>query len=402
MQPRIRSKALHIGLAGMVLAGAALALSLAPAQRPAEADVAWDACGTSDALFVGQSDALNKTSFEGLRVVELSGIAYDQARQVYYVNADRVSGSATSRFFTMNVPVSGDGLGVPSIEAVTVLQKADGSNSTGADADNEGIALSNQDELFLASEGRTAGSPPNAIFQTAVRRYALDGTLLGSIAVPARFLVPLDGAGVSNLSFESMALGPDGRSLFTANEAPLTTDGVTTDRRGRIRILRFEDRGPDGFVPVQEFFYLMEPDRNASGALEVGVAEIIATSETDLLVLERGFIPTAGNTIRIFKVSLAGAQDVSQQASLDAAGLVPLAKRLLVDLVTCPSGGAVPAPGAIQPNPLLENYEGMTLGPVLPGGHRALVLISDDNDGATQKTRIVVLAVPLPELVGQD
>jgi two-component system sensor histidine kinase KdpD len=42
----------------------------------------------------------------------------------------------------------------------------------------------------------------------------------------------------------------------------------------------------------------------------------------------------------------------------------------------------------------------MTLGPVLPGGRRALILISDDNGGANQTTRIVALGIPVEELVG--
>jgi hypothetical protein len=128
------------------------------------------------------------------------------------------------------------------------------------------------------------------------------------------------------------------------------------------------------------------------------VAELLAVSPTSLLVLERGFLAGQGNTIRIFLVSLVGAQDVSEVQSLAAEGLAPLAKTLIVDLAQCPDGGATVPAGATQPNALLDNFEGMTFGPELEGGMRSLVLISDDNGSATQTTRIVVLGVPRLEL----
>ena len=36
----------------------------------------------------------------------------------------------------------------------------------------------------------------------------------------------------------------------------------------------------------------------------------------------------------------------------------------------------------------------MALGPALPDGRRALLLVSDDNAGATQVTRVIAVAVP--------
>ena len=103
--------------------------------------------------------------------------------------------------------------------------------------------------------------------------------------------------------------------------------------------------------------------------------------------------PTLGNTVRIYRVSLDGAKDVSNVESLAATNVEPLQKELLVDLSNCPSGGAKAAPGAVQANPLLENFEVLTLGPVLPDGRQSLVLVSDDNFNSSQTTRVIVLAV---------
>jgi hypothetical protein len=99
-------------------------------------------------------------------------------------------------------------------------------------------------------------------------------------------------------------------------------------------------------------------------------------SDQALLVLERGYVPLLGNTVRIYRVTLAGAADVSGQTSLAAPGLTPVTKTLLFDLAQCPPSGA-PAREP-QPNPLLDNFEGLAVGPVLPDGRRTLLLVGDD------------------------
>jgi hypothetical protein len=68
-------------------------------------------------------------------------------------------------------------------------------------------------------------------------------------------------------------------------------------------------------------------------------------------------------------------------------------KELLVDLADCPPSGSKTAPGAVQPNPLLDNFEAITLGPVLPEGRQSLVLVSDDNFNRSQTMRVLVLPV---------
>lgn len=47
-----------------------------------------------------------------------------------------------------------------------------------------------------------------------------------------------------------------------------------------------------------------------------------------------------GNTIGVFRVSLDGAPDVSDEPGLAAPDLAPVEKELLVDLAACPESGA--------------------------------------------------------------
>ena len=320
--------------------------------------------------FLGFSDALNRATFSGTNVGGLSGLAY-AGRDTYLSLVDNEA-STPARFYTLRIPLRRDTLGTPEILDVTILRDASGAPFTGDNFDGEGIVLTRRGNLLISSEN-----------EPAIRLFSSEGALLDELPVPRRFLVAPAGEAVNNQTFESLALSPNGRSLFTANEGPLAVDAATADGRNRIRILRYENRGRGGFVPEQEFFYLTEPGQS--------VVEIVALSERELLVLERGFVSGQGNTIRVFRVSLSGAEDVSDEASLATANLQPVEKTLLFDLADCPSSGAT-TPGT-QVNPLLDNFESLALGPRLPGGRRALILQSDNNFGSRQVTRVIAVAV---------
>ena len=333
--------------------------------------------------FLGFSDALNKRTYEGTSVGGLSALAYDRRRGgVYYSLVDNGPVPASeARFYTLRLPMRGGMLGAPEILDVTTLKDASGQPFTASNFDGEGLTPTRDGDLLASSET-----------EPSIRRFSLDGELLEELPVPQKFRVAPEGQAQRNQTFESLALSPNNRSLFTAVEGPLAPDGTTAGGEGRIRILRYEDSGPGGFIPAEEFFYLADPG--------LGVVEIVALSEDELLVLERGFRSGVGNTVRVFRVSLDGAGDVSDEPSLAAPGLEPAQKELLVDLADCPSSGAT-TPGT-QPNPLLDNFESLTLGPRLPGGRWSLLLQSDDNFSAGQVTRVVALGVENEQLRKDD
>jgi hypothetical protein len=370
-RPRI---AALVALFAALLTAASLALAgpAAPTVNAAPDRTGTPECATG-VDFLGFSDALNKRTYEGTSVGGLSALTYDGRRGVYYSLVDNgPAATSEARFYTLRIPTKGGVLGTPEILGVTTLRDASGQPFTASNFDGEGLTLTRRGDLLASSET-----------EPSIRRFDLDGNLLEELPVPQKFRVAPAGQAQRNQTFESLALAPNGRSLFTAVEGPLAPDGRTAESENRIRILRYEDRGPGGFQPVDEFFYLTEPGQ--------GVVEIVALSEDELLVLERGFQSGVGNTVRVFRVSLDGAEDVSGEPSLAAPGLEPVEKELLVDVADCPSGGAT-TPGT-QPNPLLDNYESLTLGPRLPGGRRSLLLQSDDNFSAGQVTRVVALGV---------
>ncbi len=347
--------------------GAALALAVPPAA------LALPRACSPDARLAAFSDELNKTTFAGAEVGGLSALAL---RSPVGLNRARAltdnQGTTAARFFDLTLR-RGDGLH-PAVTGVTTLTRSNGVPYTGADFDGEGLVSLPDGSLLASSET-----------EPSIRHFSASGRELGTLPVPARFRVAPDGEATRNLTLEGLGLSPDGHDLFAAMEGPLTGDGSTPAGRGRVRILHFKRAGGT-FALVGQVGYVADPG--------LGVSEVQVVGDGRLAVLERGFVAGVGNTVRVYQAFLDGASDVSSVASLADPSVAFARKRLVVDLADCPPGGAT-SPGT-QTNPLLDNVEGMALGRPRAGDRRSLLLLSDDNFGATQVTRVYELLARFP------
>ena len=210
------------------------------------------------------------------------------------------------------------------------------------------------------------------------------GKLRRQLALPIHYSGARD-----NKSLEALSISPDGKRLFTTSEGALPCDGpMPTPTTGtRVRILRMGLSGNE----LDEHAYLTDPLPNEQGG-DYGVADLVAVSDDDVLVLERGWTRGVGNTSRIYRVNLADDASSCLSTPALAADKPVLEKVLLVDLKTL-HAKHLPVPEEPQPAPLLDNYEGMACGPLLPDGRRSLILVSDDNARSEQRARIVVLSL---------
>jgi hypothetical protein len=195
-----------------------------------------------------------------------------------------------------------------------------------------------------------------------------------------------------NLGLESLGYLDAGgaRYVFAANEEALEADGpVATATDGTvIRILRHALTGGADL----EVAYRTEPVF-AAGSMrgENGVSDLVPLDADRVLVIERGWVEGTGNAVRVFEVLLRGAPSVHGVA--DARTVAPAHKRLVVDLAALPEDRC-PAARSPEQNRNLENYEGLALGPVLPGGRQVMFLLADDNGGKHQAARLITLALP--------
>ncbi|MFP3964832.1 esterase-like activity of phytase family protein [Actinomadura fulvescens] len=355
----MRSSQLIIPVAALTTLG----VLAAPAPASASAAPLAAPCSPSASL-LGFSDALDKTELGGTAVSGLSALAVTGGRSAVAL-VDNL-GTTPARFYDLSLRL---GRGGPQVAArkVTTLARPDGTPYTGADFDGEGLVAERGGRTILASSET----------EPSIRRFRRsDGRQTAELPVPARFRVAPAGQAARNQTFEALAATPDGRTLYAGMEGPLSADAP-----GLQRIIRYQGRAGGRYAPAAQYAYQTDPS--------LGLVELVALRHGGLLALERGFTPGIGNTVRIYRTSTWRARDVSRVPSLTPGSA--LRKKLLVDIVTCPPSGATARQP--QPNPLLDNIEGMALGGRTRDGRTVLYLVSDDNGGATQITRVYALAV---------
>jgi hypothetical protein len=346
-----------------VLATVAALLVLA---APASAHPRSPGSCSPDVDLLSFSDALDKTTFQNTSLGGLSALSLTHGGAKAIVDNQ---GTTQARYYDLAFGKQG-----PKVTKVTPLTQPDGTPFTGQNFDGEGLVALKDGTVLASSET-----------EPAIRRFSRTGKQIDQLPVPDRFRVAPAGQATTNLTFEGLGLSPDGRTLWVGMEGPLAPDGATAAGGNRLRFLRYEIDRQGHWQLAGQVGYVADP--------ALGVAELQVVDDGQLLVLERGFQAGVGNTVRIYQAFLKGADDVTNEPTLARDGLHFVYKRLLADLVDCPTAGAT-NPGT-QRNPLLDNVEGLAIGPRLPGGTRLLLLISDDNFSATEVTRLYALRARL-------
>ncbi|MBZ6090613.1 esterase-like activity of phytase family protein [Streptomyces olivaceus] len=337
MRPRILRTALAALTAGLAAAGCLTAAGPAAAQGSSPGNSQRNACSRSVSL-AGFSDVLDKTTYDGTYVGNLSALAPDRHGSLAAL-ADR------SSLFRLDART---------LQPRGVIPLAD---EEGAALDSEGLVVDRDGTYLVSSET-----------EPSVRRYSRTGEILGRLPVPDDLRTAPEGRAQENGSFEGLTLLPGGRTLLASMEYQL--DGDPADL---VRLQTWQRTRDGGFRLGDRYTY-----RTDAG---LGVSEVTALPDGRLLVLERGFTSGVGNTIRLH---------LADRPGRGTPRGTPLPKRLLADLADCPSLGATA--GQPQPNPLLDNFEGMAV----TGRSRDrtdVLIVSDDNQNDVQTTRFLRLRV---------
>ncbi|MFY7804409.1 MAG: phytase [Limnoraphis robusta] len=349
----------------------------------------------SSVEFLGEVTFPTGLTFEDTEVGGLSGIVYDAESQVYYSISDDRSQRNPARFYTLEIDLNDGSLdeGDISFEDVTTLLNENGEPFPEFSLDPEGITLTENNTLFISSEGDV-----NRLIDSFVNEFSLDGELLDTLPVPDKFLPTADQtSGIrNNLAFESLTISPNNNYLYTATENALFQDSpaANIDTESLSRIIKYDlETGQ----PVQEFVYevdaIPEIPEPADAFADNGLVELLAIDNNgSLLALERSFAVGKGNNIRLYEVKTQGALDVHNLEDLfwDEVGITfeidpPVSKELLIDFE---------ADFGITP----DNIEGITFGQKLPDGRQSLIVVSDNNFNETQVTQFIGLAVDFDSL----
>ena len=171
---------------------------------------------------------------------------------------------------------------------------------------------------------------------------------------------------IANKGMEGLAITPDGKTLVGIMQANLEQD-----KKGSLRIVTIAIASG----ATKEFAYQL-----GSGS---GVSEIVALNDHEFLVDERdgnglGGGP-GGGTAKVkqfYRIDLSGATDISGVTALPAAGVVPVAKSPVLDLVSTLQANGIDA------QHIPSKIEGLSFGAdvMLNGVLTHTLYVANDND----------------------
>ena len=234
--------------------------------------------------------------------------------------------------------------------------------------------------FLMGEEGHQV--PDQGVWQPVILQVTPDAVVTGVIDYPKEFQITGDGkTGLrDNQGFESLAITPGGR-IIAGLEQPLIQDGtVTFDRPAPGRLIEFLQSGST-YKPGRQWRYMISPtpfienfEQTCSDG-ENGLVELLALSETTLISMERACLMTkdeqfVANAIQLFAVELVGTE---------------ARKRLLLNFDDV-------APRLSSALTRLENFEGLSFGPIV-NGMPTLLIVSDDNFRKTQKTAFLLFGM---------
>jgi hypothetical protein len=341
--------------------------------------------------YLGQVDLAPGLNFDGTTVGGLSGMSYDPGRRAYYVISDDRSAENPARFYTARIPLGDSKLRDVEFTATTPWLDPSGVPfpPLSADAtppaippDPEGIAFDERrQQLYWSSEGeRITEDPAKPLLGDPwVRIAGLDGRYRGQFTLPPELTMSANETGPrQNLALEALSLSPSGEFLFAGTEGPVYADGAqpTTDAGALSRITRFDVATG---TPSAQFAYPLDPVVIPNGQAN-GLTDMLALDDENFLTIERAY--GGGRVvIRIYRATVAGADNVLGRPSLMFLPPVAMTKTLVADLSTMPEVRD------------LDNVEGITFGPKLSDGRQSLLLVTDDNFSPGQSTQFFAFAV---------
>ena len=338
--------------------------------------------GTGRLRHIAEARWAHRLHIEDTTAGGLSGIDYDTIRGEYLLISDDRSDLAPVRYYTARWPQPQ--AGQPEPTAVVQLQRPGGVPWPDRRHAVNGVPVPDPEAIRLRpSTGTLLWSSEGDIargFGPALYESARDGRFLREFALPAMFTPdPAQRRGPrDNLTFEGIALTPDGRFAWLSMENALIQDGpvpTTSAPGGPCRITQIDlETGqairqiasvPDA-IPLRPLL----PGSYADN----GVSEVLMLDAHRILVLERAYATGTGNSLRLYEIDTRAASDVLATDTLAPGNHQPVAKTLVADFAALSLSR-------------LDNTEGMCWGPTLPNGKRMLVVVSDDNFNPLQVTQ---------------
>ncbi len=288
--------------------------------------------------FLGAYEIPYGYRYEGTVVGGLSGITYLDG--YYYVVADK----PPARFYQMTILFT-DTLDVK-IEAVKLLRP-----DSVSDSELESIIPTPDGSGFFLSDEQKEG--------TRVLMVNKEGEIQQMVLPEKDIFIPLSN---HNSGIEGIALSEKGNCLYYAFERPT----LDCSNLGLVSIKRI--KLATGYEASCYYYELHDPPVDPLGTN--GISEIISINRTDLMIMERAYIPGQGNVVKLFSSNVPPERHYCDDDNFT------LKSELMFDFSSVPGFK-------------IDNAEGMCLNE----DGSILYIVTDNNFNKTQHTQIVALGV---------
>lgn len=330
--------------------------------------------------------------FQNTTVGGLSGIDYNPKRNEYYFISDDRSDKNPARFYTANILIKNDKIDSVIFSKVTFLKNQEGKIYPNSQQDPfhtpdpEALRFDPKTNTFIwSSEGERIVNASKTILENpAVTETDSNGNFMDTFQLPQQVKMTSKEYGPrQNSVFEGLTFTDNYNSLLVNVEEPLLQDGpaATVDSGGVIRIIKFNMSTKKA---VAEYAYKIDPVAHPpfpAGSFRInGIPDILAIDNNHLLVIERSF--STGHlscTIKVYLADISSAQNIEGVDSLKGTSVKPITKILLLNMDDL--------------GIFIDNIEGVTFGPALPGGKRSLLFIADNNFNPLEKTQVLLFEI---------
>ena len=333
-------------------------------------------------------------SFNNTTVGGLSGIDYDQKKNLYYFICDDRSSINPARYYTANIFISQKGIDSLKFISVKYLLQPGGNTYPNSKTDPyntpdpEAIRYNPiQNRIVWSSEGeRIIKENQTILADPAVNIITTDGKHIASLPLPQLLKMQAAEKGPrQNSVLEGMCFADNYQSLYVNVEEPLYEDGPkadTEEKNAFIRILKFDTKSNKN---TGQFAYKLDPvayPANPVNAYKInGVPDILSLGDNKLLVIERSF--STGRlacTVKLFITDISRASDISNNLSLvKNRDFIAAEKKLLLNMDDL--------------GIYVDNIEGVTFGPLLPNGKKTLLLVADNNFNPIEQSQVFLFEI---------
>ncbi len=342
------------------------------------------------------------TQYGGVPVGGLSSIEWDATHNEYLLVSDDRSVHGPARFYTAQMRYDATGLHDVWLTDMRMLRAPSGrpyqdlrhASADAAVPDAEALrVVPGSGHLLWSSEGDFSRG-----FGPEINEIGRDGQWLARWPLPPSLQLPVDPPETAvkgprrDFTIEGMSFSADGRTLWLSMEGALQQDGPMPSpghAGAPVRITALDARSR---APLRQIAYQPDALPDDIGPLAHrainGVSDILQDGPDHLLVLERAFLVLQGWRARLYRIHLHDDANGPLTDTLHLPQLVPghyraATKQLVLDL----------ADAGLRS---VDNVEGMTWGPPLPTGERALLLVSDNNFNPAEVTQFIALAQMRP------